>query len=99
MGILHGKWGTAENGLNFENSLKMKISMIIAFVHMFFGLILKIVNEIKRSQNNLIIYDSLPKLGLLCSSVGYLVTLIITKWLTDWTGKDATSPSIINSML
>jgi V-type H+-transporting ATPase subunit a len=44
MGILHAEWGVAENGLNFENSLKMKISMVVALVHMVFGLILKIVN-------------------------------------------------------
>lgn len=44
LGILHGEWGAAENGLNFENSLKMKISMVIAFVHMTFGLVLKIIN-------------------------------------------------------
>ena len=77
----------------------MKISMIIAFVHMAFGLILKVVNELKRSQKGLIIYDSLPKIGLLFTTVGYLVFLIVKKWLTDFTGHESTAPSIINSML
>lgn len=99
MGILHGEWGSAENGLNFENSLKMKISMVIAFVHMTFGLVLKIVNELKRSQMSMIVFDTLPKLGLLLTTVGYLVFLIIKKWLTNFTGHESTAPSIINSMI
>lgn len=77
----------------------MKISMVIAFVHMTFGLILKIVNEIKRSQKGMIFYDSLPKLGLLFTTVGYLVYLIVKKWLTDFHGRESTAPSIINSLL
>lgn len=44
LGVIKGEWGVAENGMNFENSLKMKISMVIAFVHMTFGLILKMTN-------------------------------------------------------
>lgn len=77
----------------------MKISMVVAFVHMTFGMVLKIINEIKRSQKSLIFYDSLPKLGLLLTTVGYLVLLIIKKWLKNFEGEESTAPSIINSML
>ena len=73
--------------------------MIVAFVHMLFGMILKIMNERKRGQTNTIIYDSLPKIGLLLTTVGYLVFLIIVKWLTDFSGQISTAPSIINSIL
>jgi len=44
LGIIQSHWGTAENGMNFENSLKMKLSMVMAFLHMSFGAILKMVN-------------------------------------------------------
>jgi vacuolar-type H+-ATPase subunit I/STV1 len=44
LGIVQPVWGVSENGLNFENSLKMKISMIVAFFHMGFGMALKIIN-------------------------------------------------------
>lgn len=64
----------------------MKISMVIAFVHMAFGMILKIVNERKRGQYSKIFYDSLPKILLLFTTVGYLVVLIVKKWLTNYTG-------------
>ena len=87
LGIVQPVWAVSENGLNFENSLKMKLSMIMAFVHMGFGMSLKIWNEHKRGQHKKIIYDSLPKIGLLFTTVGYLVYLILAKWLTDFRGR------------
>lgn len=77
----------------------MKISMIMAFVHMGFGLILQIVNQAKRGQHKQIFYDSVPKLTLLCTTVGYLVMLIVLKWLTDYSGRTHMAPSIINTLL
>lgn len=61
--------------------------MVVAFFHMAFGMMLKIVNEKKRGQNSKIIYDSLPKLGLLFTTVGYLVFLIVKKWMTNYSGE------------
>lgn len=37
-------WGTATNALAFENSLKMKISIVVGAVHMLSGLLLRIYN-------------------------------------------------------
>ena len=62
----------------------MKLSMIIAFIHMCFGVSLKMINELKRGQNKLFIYDSMPKLILMFTTIGYLVYLIIAKWLTNY---------------
>jgi vacuolar-type H+-ATPase subunit I/STV1 len=62
----------------------MKVSMVIAFFHMAFGMVLKIVNEKKRGQYSKIFYDSLPKIGLLITTVGYLVFLILKKWCTSF---------------
>lgn len=87
LGVVQPIWAVSENGLNFENSLKMKMSMVVAFFHMAFGMMLKIVNEKKRGQNSKIIYDSLPKLGLLFTTVGYLVFLIVKKWITNYSGE------------
>lgn len=99
LGFIKGEWGVAENGMNFENSLKMKISMVIAFVHMLFGTVLKMINELKRGQTKRFYYDSLPKLVLMFTTIGYLVALIVVKWLTDYRGREFEAPSIINSML
>lgn len=37
-------WGAAHNSLAFENSLKMKLSIIMGAVHMLFGMLLRIWN-------------------------------------------------------
>lgn len=39
-------WSVAENSLNFTNSLKMKISVIIGVAHMTVGVLLKAFNDI-----------------------------------------------------
>ena len=51
-----------------------------------FGMCLKIVNEKKRGQTSKIFYDSFPKIGLLFTTVGYLVFLIVKKWWTNYEG-------------
>lgn len=65
----------------------MKLSMVIAFIHMVFGTVLKIVNEIKREQKKMLYFDSLPKLVLMFTTIGYLVFLIVVKWLTNYDGR------------
>lgn len=44
-------------------------------------------------------FDSVPKLVLMFTTVGYLVYLIIAKWLTSYNGMEYAAPSIINTML
>jgi V-type H+-transporting ATPase subunit a len=39
-------WGVAENNLNYINSLKMKISVIIGVIHMTLGVIIKATNSL-----------------------------------------------------
>lgn len=77
----------------------MKLSMVIAFIHMSFGISLKMINELKRGQKDKLIYDSLPKFVLMFTTIGYLVYLIVAKWLTNYHGREHEAPSIINSVL
>jgi V-type H+-transporting ATPase subunit a len=39
-------WAVAENNLNYVNSLKMKISVIIAVIHMTVGVFVKLSNSL-----------------------------------------------------
>jgi V-type H+-transporting ATPase subunit a len=61
--------------------------MVIAFVHMCFGIVLKMINELKRGQKKIFLYDSLPKFVLMFTTIGYLVYLIVMKWLTNYHGR------------
>lgn len=47
-------WGRAENDLAFENSLKMKLSMIAAFVQMLFGSVINVVNNINQKKRSIL---------------------------------------------
>ncbi len=39
-------WGRSKNNLQYVNSLKMKISVIIAIIHMTLGVIIKAFNSV-----------------------------------------------------
>ena len=52
--LLDPIWAKASKSMNFINSLKMKIAVIIAIIHMFFGLILKGCNFWFKKQKVLI---------------------------------------------
>jgi vacuolar-type H+-ATPase subunit I/STV1 len=55
---------------------------------MSFGLILKIANEVKRGQKKQIVFDSVPRLLLMLCTVGFLVLLIIVKWLNNYEDRE-----------
>ena len=49
-------WSISENQLLFTNSLKMKIAVIIAVVHMTFGIVMKGVNQFYREKKRYILF-------------------------------------------
>jgi len=55
---------------------------------MSFGLILKMTNEIKRGQTKQFWFDSIPKLALMFTTVGFLVLLIILKWFNNYDDRE-----------
>lgn len=89
------KWHHADNGIEFMNSLKMKLSIVIGVVHMSFGLILAFWNSIRKNDKLTIFTVLLPKLISYLSFGGYLLFLIIFKWLT---GKDMSIVSVLTNM-
>lgn len=92
-------WGAAHNSLVFENSLKMKLSIVMGSVHMLFGMLLRIVNELHLKKYVSVVYESLPKLVVFMCTIGYMVYLILLKWTINFKGKESTAPSIISMVL
>ena len=90
-------WSVAVNGLSFTNSLKMKISVIIAVVHMAGGLAVKALNCWRLGSRPAILLQVLPQAVFLLSLFGYMDLLIVYKWLHRWL--PATAPSIITTMI
>lgn len=93
-------WAVASNNLNYVNSLKMKISVIIAIVHMLLGVFLKASNAVFNRKPMDFIFEFLPQLAFMTVLFAYMDFLIVYKWLEEWTAvTGAEAPSIITTMI
>jgi V-type H+-transporting ATPase subunit a len=90
----------AENNLNFVNSLKMKISVIIAVVHMTLGVFVKASNSVYYGKWLDFFFEFVPQLAFMIVLFAYMDFLIIYKWNIDWTAATIpNAPSIITTMI
>lgn len=76
-------WITATNALTFTNSYKMKMSVLLGFIQMTFGVILSYFNAkfFKRPLD--LWHQFIPQIMFLVGIFGYLCLMIIKKWCTD----------------
>uniref|UniRef100_A0A8C1R504 V-type proton ATPase subunit a n=1 Tax=Cyprinus carpio TaxID=7962 RepID=A0A8C1R504_CYPCA len=88
-------WNLASNRLTFLNSYKMKMSVIVGIIHMTFGVVLGVFNHLhfRRTFNLYLIF--IPELLFLLCLFGYLVFMIIYKWLFFTVRDSQTAPSIL----
>lgn len=77
-------WQMAENKINFLNTYKMKISIIIGVVHMLFGVSLSLWNHIYFRRVVNIVCEFIPQVIFLLFLFFYLVVLMFHKWI--WYG-------------
>lgn len=89
-------WSISSNDLNFTNSLKMKIAVIIAVVHMSLGIVVKGLNDWHERRRVHILIEMLPRLVFLVTVFGYMDFLIVYKWLNL---EGPAAPSIITTMI
>jgi len=90
-------WVDAENKLIFQNSYKMKMSVVIGVIHMLFGTIVSLFNYLHFKSFGEILVVFLPELLYMGSIFGYLTFTIIFKWCKDWTGAQA--PGLMNMLI
>uniref|UniRef100_A0A8C5F6S1 V-type proton ATPase subunit a n=1 Tax=Gadus morhua TaxID=8049 RepID=A0A8C5F6S1_GADMO len=88
-------WNMAVNRLSFLNSYKMKMSVIIGVVHMTFGVVLSVFNHLHFRQRYNVYLVFLPELLFLLCLFGYLVFMILYKWLAFGAPDSRTAPSIL----
>uniref|UniRef100_A0A7N6ALM3 V-type proton ATPase subunit a n=1 Tax=Anabas testudineus TaxID=64144 RepID=A0A7N6ALM3_ANATE len=88
-------WNFANNRLTFLNSYKMKMSVILGIIHMSFGVILSAYNHLHfRKKYNLYLVF-IPELLFLLCLFGYLVFMILYKWLSFTAKHSSEAPSIL----
>lgn len=92
-------WYLGRNELTYLNSLKMKLSVIFGVTQMTLGIILKATNARFFNRKLDFYFEFIPQIVLLWAIFGYMITLIIVKWLTDYSKNTSIAPSIISYMI
>jgi len=92
-------WFVSVDYLKYVNSLKMKISVIIAVVHMTLGVFIKASNTLYHCQMIDFFFSFIPQLIFLLLLFGYMDFLIIYKWNVDWDYSNVPPPSVITTMI
>jgi V-type H+-transporting ATPase subunit a len=77
----------------------MKLSVILGVAHMTLGVFLKGLNSAFFHRWVELAFEVLPQLLLLLGIFGLMDTLIVAKWLTDYSGRESQAPSIVSSMI
>ena len=90
-------WETTHSYLNFMNSLKMKISVIVGVLHMTLGVFMKGSNNLYRRNYIDFFFEFVPQLIFMLVLFGYMDFLIVYKWLQNW--DDRPAPSIITTLI
>lgn len=77
-------WLISKEKLGYANSLKMKLSIIVGVTQMVFGICLSLANHIHAKDYLAVICDFVPQILFMVAFFGYMVFVIIYKWIVDW---------------
>lgn len=89
-------WHAASNAVNFVNSFKMKLSIVVGVLHMTLGIVLKGANALFFRDWVLLFGEFLPQLCFFLATFGYMLACIVAKWLQNFTSNPNQAPSIIS---
>lgn len=92
-------WQLSHNKVQYLNTYKMKLSVIIGVSQMLFGVILSLFNHIYHRKIINIIGEFIPQVIFLLAIFGYMNFMIFFKWLIYTDKESARAPSILITMI
>lgn len=92
-------WQVSNNKLNFLNSLKMKLSVILGISQMIFGVILSFFNYRFFRQKVDVYLVFIPQLVFIIFIFGYLILMIFIKWFIFDDTNSGIAPSLIITLI
>lgn len=92
-------WLISHNKITWLNSFKMKVSIVFGIFQMFFGVTLSFFNHRFFRRPLDIFCQFLPELIFLTCMFGYLVVLIIYKWLAFNASNSSCAPSLLINLI
>ncbi|XP_050502379.1 V-type proton ATPase 116 kDa subunit a 1 isoform X3 [Diabrotica virgifera virgifera] len=73
-------WQLAKNKIIFQNSFKMKISIILGILHMLFGVVMSLLNNMYFKDKLSTLAEFIPQIIFLVFLFFYMVILMFIKW-------------------